>query len=306
MSERGFIAVDRGIFDHPVFAPEAFTEREAWLWMIAEAAWKPCKARVGRSLVKVERGQFVHSLRFMATRWRWPEARVRRFLGRLSGRRTGDALVVVLATHEATQVTICNYDKYQDVRRTGDAPSDAPPDAKPTQRRTNNQEPITKEDTSLRSVSPPARPAAREKATSRLSTCPTDFQPDEKTMSEAVGLLGTRRAESELARMRDWSIGKGEKRADWNAVFRNWIRRKDDDHGSEPPRLFPDAAIARPGRSGTRPPSGAEAMFAATAARQRPADDRGSMGDCGRPDGGRTLDHDAFDGGAERRAGTVR
>jgi hypothetical protein len=160
MSDRGYIAVDRGIFDHPVFAPEAFTEREAWIWMIAEAAWRPCTVRVGRSLVQVGRGQFVHSLRFMATRWRWSEARVRRFLGRLSDRRTGDALIVVLATHEATQITICNYDKYQDGRRTGDAPSDAPPDAKPTQRRTNNQEPVTREDTSLRSVSPPTRKIA--------------------------------------------------------------------------------------------------------------------------------------------------
>lgn len=142
MSERGFIAVDRGLFDHPVFAPEPYTEREAWLWLIAEAAWKPTTVRVGRAIVKVGRGELAYSLRFMATKWRWSEPRVRRFLDKLSGRRTGDALVLVQATRDSTHITICNYDRYQDVRRTRDAQTDAPPDAKPTQRRTTNQKPV--------------------------------------------------------------------------------------------------------------------------------------------------------------------
>jgi len=41
MSERGVFAVDRGIFDHSVFAREPFTQCEAWIWLIAEAAYKP-------------------------------------------------------------------------------------------------------------------------------------------------------------------------------------------------------------------------------------------------------------------------
>jgi hypothetical protein len=31
MTTRGFFAVDRGVFDHPAFAPEPFTECQAWL-----------------------------------------------------------------------------------------------------------------------------------------------------------------------------------------------------------------------------------------------------------------------------------
>jgi hypothetical protein len=42
----GTFNVARGVFDHPVFAPEPFTEREAWLWLIAEAQWKPVRKRV--------------------------------------------------------------------------------------------------------------------------------------------------------------------------------------------------------------------------------------------------------------------
>lgn len=46
MSERGVFAVDRGVWDHPMFADEPFTEREAWLWMVSAAAWMSKRVRV--------------------------------------------------------------------------------------------------------------------------------------------------------------------------------------------------------------------------------------------------------------------
>jgi hypothetical protein len=117
MSERGFVSVDRGVFDHPMFAPEPFTEREAWLWMIAEAAWKPMTVRAGRAVLQIDRGQIACSLRFLATRWKWPETSVRRFLSRLAAG-GDDALVLIDAAQSVTRITICNYDKYQNSRRT--------------------------------------------------------------------------------------------------------------------------------------------------------------------------------------------
>jgi hypothetical protein len=100
-----------------MFAPEPFTEREAWLWMIAEAAWKPMTVRAGRAVLQIDRGQIACSLRFLATRWKWPETSVRRFLARLAAG-GDDALVVIDAAQSVTQITICNYDKYQNSRRT--------------------------------------------------------------------------------------------------------------------------------------------------------------------------------------------
>jgi hypothetical protein len=122
MSERGVFAVDRGVFDHPMFAPEPFTEREAWLWMVGAAAWKPGRVRVGRHPVDLLRGQLAFATRFMATRWRWSEARVRRFLKRLQS----DAMVSIQTTRETTHITICNYDKYSFGRRTDVPEIDAP------------------------------------------------------------------------------------------------------------------------------------------------------------------------------------
>jgi hypothetical protein len=114
-TERGFIAVYRGYFDHPIFAKEPFTEREAFQWMIMEAEHEGRRVRRGRAVVMLSRGQFCHSLRFMATAWKWKSiSRVSRFLEKLKN----DTMIETETGQETTQVTICNYDKYQGRRNT--------------------------------------------------------------------------------------------------------------------------------------------------------------------------------------------
>lgn len=136
MSDQGVFQVHRGIFDHPIFAPEPFTEREAWLWMLSAAAWADKRVRVGRAMVELKRGQLAFALRFLATKFQWSEARVRRFLNRLKT----DAMVTVSATREATQVTICNYDQYQYGRRIDDAQTDAQTDEPATHERRKEED----------------------------------------------------------------------------------------------------------------------------------------------------------------------
>lgn len=112
MSELGVFAVDRGIFDHPLLTTgEAFSRREAWLWMVAEAAWKPRKVNRNGTVFSLERGQFAHSVRFMAHAWGWSKSSVDRFLTRL---KTGTMIETAGGT-ASLLVTICNYDVYQRV-----------------------------------------------------------------------------------------------------------------------------------------------------------------------------------------------
>ena len=117
MASGGYILVYRELFDHELFAPEPYTEREAWLWLIKEAAWKSGSVRTKAGPRNVERGELISSTRFMAKRWRWSEARVRRFLRRL----ILASMVVTLTDKNSTHITICNYDTYQDMRRNSDA-----------------------------------------------------------------------------------------------------------------------------------------------------------------------------------------
>lgn len=111
MSERGVFAVDRGIWDHPEFADEPFTEREAWQWLISEASFKPRRKRIGHTVFDLERGQLACSLRFMAEAWQWKKDKVARFLKRLETA----TMIATLARHDATIITVCKYDVYQRV-----------------------------------------------------------------------------------------------------------------------------------------------------------------------------------------------
>ena len=111
MSERGVFAVDRGIWDHPMFADEPLTEREAWQWLIGEASFKARTRNIGGKVVSLLRGQLAASVRFMAERWQWSKSRVDRFLKRL---KTGTMIETDSGTGLLV-ITICNYDKYQRV-----------------------------------------------------------------------------------------------------------------------------------------------------------------------------------------------
>lgn len=117
----GFYLMHRGWQDHSIFRNEAFSRRDAFVWMIEEAAFQDGEVWIGGTMLRLKRGQFSHSLRFMAKAWKWDEAKVRRFL-----KSTQEAKIIDASTDAGqTVITICNYDKYQTVSPQDDAPIDA-------------------------------------------------------------------------------------------------------------------------------------------------------------------------------------
>lgn len=114
----GWIAISRDLFAHEFFAREPMSEREAWVWMIAKAAWKETRHRIGGDMVDVPRGSFFCTLRELQSAWGWgSDKRVRTFLKRLENERMIDASVDA----GKTQISICNYDQYQEIGRSQDA-----------------------------------------------------------------------------------------------------------------------------------------------------------------------------------------
>lgn len=229
MEKAGVFAVARGVFDHPLFADEPFSEREAWIWLVGEAAWRPTRARVGRAIVTLARGQLAHSTRFMAAKWKWSEARVRRFLARLKE----DAMIDVKTDALATQITICNYDAYQKVGM--------PTDAEATQRRRSSdaekKQGNKEEDTSsLRSDvarEEPDRP--QSKKGTRL---PAGWQPSEADVEYAVSKGVPRDKVPELAEeYRNYWLarpGRDGVKLDWSATWRNRVLQVCERRGWQP------------------------------------------------------------------------
>lgn len=220
----GVFAVSRGLFDHPMFAAEPFTEREAWIWLIKEAAWKDRKVRVGSRLVSLSRGQCVFSTRFMAGKWKWSEARVRRYLFRLKN----DAMIDAVADAHATQITICNYDEYQRVSLPCDAPADAPSDAIVThsRRKEEDREYIEEDISSLRSDmsadEPAPSPTPKAKPKRRIQIDASGYQPEIATALE-IG-LSQAEATAQVPKFFDYHRAKGSLMIDWAAAWRTWCR----------------------------------------------------------------------------------
>ena len=238
MSERGVFAVDRGIFDHPTLSGEKYTKVQAFMWIVAEAAWKPHRRAVGAAVVDLKRGQAACSLRFMAGKWGWEEPRVRRFLARLKT----DAMIDAATDAGVTVITVCNYDIYQRVSLPADAPRDAVSDAAATQQRRKGEDREDKETTSLRSV--PAKPAkvrGRPKTQIEEST-----QPDERQRRDAAAAnLHGEAFRLQWQRFRDHHLKVGSLFSDWQAAWRTWL--------NSPIRLaeIANAARASPGPKAT-------------------------------------------------------
>lgn len=218
MSERGVFAVDRGIFDHPRLRGEKFTKVQAFLWLVAEAAWKPHPRIISGMTINLRRGQTACSLRFMAKAWGWEEPRVRRFL---AGLKT-DATIDVATDAGVTVVTICKYDTYQRVSLPTDAHSDASADAATTQeRRKLEDREYREEDTSLRSVA--AKP--KKHRTKPKTPIYEDTQPTERQLQDAYDEgLTLPQIRIEWRGFRDNHLKHGSLFSDWPAAWRTWLR----------------------------------------------------------------------------------
>jgi hypothetical protein len=228
VSERGVFAVDRGLFDHPLFADEALTEREAWLWLVSEAAWKPRQRRVDGKVVSLSRGQLCHSLRFMATAWKWSKSRTERFMSRLE---EGGMITREHGTRLAV-VTVCNYNKFQRVAlpdrdNTGTTPGqhrDKLEDIKTIEQNTE----IEARASTAEVIPLKPKPVLND----RGHRIPDDFTltAERIEIARRIGLADDR-VQSQFDRFRDhWlqADSPSARKRNWDAAWRNWVREAAD------------------------------------------------------------------------------
>jgi hypothetical protein len=190
VSERGVFAVDRAIWEHDYLVDSApFSRREAWLWLVSEAAWKPHRRRIAGKTFELDRGQLAASTRFIASKWRWTEARVRRFLRGL----ISEGMVDAKTDAGMTVLTICNYDAYQRVSLPSDATRENDNDAGATQERRKVEDKEDKEDISFIQCGEP-KPAAAPRP--RKHEWPRDYRdqfwaawPNKQAKKTAIDVL---------------------------------------------------------------------------------------------------------------------
>lgn len=256
MSHNGnWFAVSRLIFDHPVVGihDRPFTDLEAWLWLLAEAAFEPVELYNKGTIIVLDPGQIMHARTYLAQRWEWTEDKVRWFLKRLQN----EAMIARFCqaskaasdhtqhrTQQHTQpntqpntqqrnnqiqiISICNYGQYQFSQTnqeaaqhpaTPPAPHPAEPPATPP--KANNLTTKQKKD---KSAPDGAVDDARGTRLRKDWALPSEWR--QWAVSEID--IPAEKIDREAEQFRDYWIGLPKARGtklDWEATWRNWLRR---------------------------------------------------------------------------------
>jgi len=129
-NRKGWIRLHRSIQDndlHPSNENRSYTKFEAKLDMIMMANYEP---KVIKNVL-IERGQFSHSYRFLAKRYKWSLGKVQRFIEHLIRddflRRSDTETGTVTGTGTDTPqmvLSVCKYERYQSDEFENDTPTD--------------------------------------------------------------------------------------------------------------------------------------------------------------------------------------
>jgi hypothetical protein len=175
----------------------------------------------------IERGQAVCGRKTMAITTGLTQDQVRTALKHLKS--TNE--ITIKSTNRFSIVTICNYNKFQDWEKFGtqlnpqpnpqQIPNKSPADPQqiPTSKEVNKQ--IIKEDNNLL----PAKASHKKKTLFDLKTSISHEQYQELMSRQDMAAGDREYLRDQVESMADWSSGKGERRVDWAACLRNWIKR---------------------------------------------------------------------------------
>jgi hypothetical protein len=209
---KGRLWFDRGVFHHPFFEGEEYSNREAWFWMLARACWQDHD--------DLKRGEFFASQRYLAEKFRWSRPRVQRFIKRLESERMVHYFADPQTDPGAARITICNYGKFQDAPVTADPPSD------PKRIKTGS-------------------------TISRASSLKEDYEPQKETREWAAQQRPDLDLDDTLDNFKNYHIAKGTRYKVWDLAFKNWVKRERPNgqrtHGSQPqqPRSPEDVVKSR-------------------------------------------------------------
>lgn len=109
--KEGFIMLSRKFFKNDIWkVARTYNDSEAWIDLIQSARFEASEitSRVGGRNITWGRGQYPASIRFLASRWRWSEQKVRTFLGTLKKK----GMITTERTQGMNIITLVNYDEY--------------------------------------------------------------------------------------------------------------------------------------------------------------------------------------------------
>jgi hypothetical protein len=108
----GWIKLKRSSLEHWLYIEKRpLTRREAWEDILMLVNYEDSKVLIHGALIECKRGQSLRSLPTWAEHFRWSVQQVRTFFMLLES----DNMITTEGLQKTTRLTVCNYDKYQDV-----------------------------------------------------------------------------------------------------------------------------------------------------------------------------------------------
>lgn len=109
MALDGFCLAHRAAWDNPVF--RNLLEAGIWNWMYQTCVWKDTQVRMNGCVFPLKRGQLVTTISFISKGFGLSPQSTRTFLKNLENQQ----MINTRTNKQATIITICNYDKFQDL-----------------------------------------------------------------------------------------------------------------------------------------------------------------------------------------------
>jgi len=204
----GYVRLHRSLIGHPAFRNDA--EAMAFAWMVARAAWKPSRVRYKGRAISLNRGQLAISVRDMATAMDRDKAWIERLFTRLKG----ETMIETESQSGVSVVTITNYGIYQCDGVPRETPGETPHEIDARQTRDTEQE----------------REKGKKKVVERGTRLPANFSVPDEWREWTKSELGWTDADVDaeaLVFADHWKATPGSKgvKLEWEATWRNWVRR---------------------------------------------------------------------------------
>ena len=137
---QGWISLHRKIQQSAIYPKRKFTKYEAWIDLLLMANHKDGQVVIGNDVFDIKRGQLIRSIRSLANKWKWSPNKVRRCLKMFEDLNQ----IRTKSVQKATQITVCNYESYQEGRNSNGTVSEHERNTNGTQteqqRHTNNKD----------------------------------------------------------------------------------------------------------------------------------------------------------------------
>ena len=111
----GWIKLHRSLMDNHFWSKERFSYGQAWVDLLMMAGHQERKIIIDGSIVTLARGEILTSLIKISEKWKWSRKRTKKFLDLLEK----DGMVALRGSNRGYNITICNYDKYNNPGTTG-------------------------------------------------------------------------------------------------------------------------------------------------------------------------------------------